>query len=182
MISSALAVLEKEEERNELSDIYKKNIKKFYKTAYSKLHNRHDSQDAIQEAFLSAAKNPDIFFRIPPEKRVAYMIVIIRNISCRIWNKKHKEEINQTELGGDIPDKSPLTEERISSRYSCEEIYRFIDTLPESEKAAVYLKIHLDMKYPEIAKVLEISEEAAKKRITRAISKIRRFTEGKADE
>lgn len=182
MISSALAVLEKEEERNELSDIYQNNIKIFYKTAYSKLHNRHDAQDAIQEAFLSAANNPDIFFAVPPEKRVPYMIVIIRNISCRIWNNKHKEEINLTELDDNIPDKDPPIEERVSSQCSREEIYSFIDTLPESEKAAVYLKIHLDMKYREIAKALGISEEAAKKRITRAISKIRRFTEDKTNE
>lgn len=182
MISFALAVLKNEDERNELSNIYKNNIKIFYKIAYSKLHNRQDAEDAVQEAFLSVANIPSSFFNIPQEKRVLYMNVIIRNTSYRIWNNKHKTEDNLTELDDNITDRSVSIEERISSRYSCEKIYGFIDTLPESEKAAIYLKIHLGIKYPEIAKVLDISEEAAKKRITRAISKIRQFMEDKADE
>ena len=51
MISAALAVLKTDEERNALSEIYTKNIKSFYSIAFSKLHNAHDSEDAIQEAF-----------------------------------------------------------------------------------------------------------------------------------
>lgn len=182
MISFALAVLENESERNELSDIFKNNINNFYKIAYSKLDNRQDAEDAIQEAFLSVANNPSSFFSIPQEKRVPYMNVIIRNTSYRLWNKKHKAENNQTELTDNISDGSVSIDERISSRYSCEEVYGFIDTLPESEKVAIYLKIHIGIKCSDIAKVLNISEEAAKKRITRALSKIRRFLEDKTDE
>lgn len=61
MISAALAVLKTDEERNALSEIYTKNIKSFYSIAFSKLHNAHDSEDAIQEAFLAIARNQTTF-------------------------------------------------------------------------------------------------------------------------
>lgn len=182
MIEAALAILENEEQRNELSEIYEKNIKTFYSIALSNLHNRQDAEDAVQEAFLSVAANPNVFFNIPQEKRVSYMNVIVRNISYRIWNKKQKIKNNQTELDDRIIDESVSAEDKISSEYSCDEIYGFIDTLPEATKAAIYLKIHFDMKYSDIAGALGISEEAAKKRIARAIGKIKQFMEGKADE
>lgn len=182
MISAALAILESEEQRNELSEIYEKNMKTFYSIALSNLHNKQDAEDAIQEAFLSVAKNPDTFFDIPQEKRVSYMNVIIRNISYRIWNKKQKAEDNQVELNNSIADESVSVEEKISSEYSCEEIYGFIHTLPEAAKAALYLKMHFDMKYSDIAEELGISEETVKKRIARAVSKMKQFMEDRADE
>ena len=89
MISAALAVLKTDEERNALSEIYTKNIKSFYSIAFSKLHNSHDSEDAIQEAFLAIARNPDNFFAIPQEKRVSYINVMIRATP----HKVHKLEI-----------------------------------------------------------------------------------------
>ena len=72
MISAALAIIEDESQRNELSDIYERNIKTFYSIAFSKLNNKQDAEDAIQEAFLAIAKNPAPLFNIPSDKRVSY--------------------------------------------------------------------------------------------------------------
>ena len=77
MISAALAILETDEQRNELSKIYERNIKTFYSIAFSKLHNQHDAEDAIQEAFLAVARKPDLLFNIPASKRVSYINVVV---------------------------------------------------------------------------------------------------------
>ena len=179
MISEALAVLETEEQRNELAEFYEIYKNRFYSIAYEHLHNRQDSEDAIQEAFLSIAKNPNALFKILPEKRISYLSVIVRNSAYKIWNRKHKIEETQTELTYDFICDTASPEEQITSELSCEEIYSFIETLPEASKTAVYLKLSFDMKYSDIAKELGISEEAARKRVTRAIHQIRKFMEGK---
>ena len=70
MISAALAVLESEEQRNELSEIYENNISNFYNIAFQQLHNKHDAEDAIQDAFLAIANNTSIFFGIPNENKM----------------------------------------------------------------------------------------------------------------
>ena len=177
MISSALAILETEEQRNELSKIYEHNIKTFYSIAFSKLHNRPDTEDAVQEAFLAVAKKPDVFFGIPDDKKVAYINVIIRNISYKIWNKRHKIAENFIDLDDAVIDENATTEEKVLSDYSCKMVLEFINTLPEGLRVVTYLKMHLGLKNSDIAAVLGISEEAARKRASRAASQIKQYME-----
>lgn len=182
MISAALAVLENEGQRNELSEIYEQNISNFYNIAFQHLHNKQDAEDAIQEAFLSIAKNPSGFFNIPKKDRMPYINAVIRNTSHKIWNKKHAAAEREVEFDEQLFEDSIPLDERIASECSFEEIYRFIDTFPDTTKTAVYFRIHFDMKYSDIAKTLNISEDAAKKRVERAITKIKNFMEGCANE
>ncbi len=182
MISTAIFLLRTASERNELSEIYNRNINKFYSIAFSRLHNQQDAEDAIQEAFLTVANNSQVFFDIPSKKRVSYINVIIRNISCRIWNKKHKIEESRIELDDNLLDEQISTEEKILSNYSCKQILKFIDTLPEGNKTALYLKVSFGMNNAAIAKTLGISEEAAKKRVARAMRQIKQFMEDMKNE
>ena len=173
MISAALAVLESEEQRNELSEIYENNISNFYNIAFQQLHNKHDAEDAIQDAFLAIANNTSIFFGIPNENKMPYINAVIR---------KHATAEREVEFNEQLIEDSIPLDERIVSEYSCEDIYRFIDTFPDTTKTAIYFRIHFDMKYSDIAKTLNISEDAAKKRVERAIAKIKQFMEGCANE
>lgn len=181
MISAALAIIENESQCNELSEIYERNIKMFYSIAFSKLHNKQDAEDAIQESFLAIAKNPALLFNIPTNKRVSYINVVIRNTSSKIWNKKHKIYENETELD-DALNEQISVEDIVINECMCELILKFIETLPETTKAAVYLKTHLGLKNGDIANALGISEGAAKKRIARAINQIKQYMEGLKDE
>ena len=182
MISAALAIIENESQRNELSEIYERNIKMFYSIAFSKLHNKQDAEDAIQESFLAIAKNPALLFNIPCDKRVSYINVIVRNTAYKMWNKRNKVYDHETDLDDTVVDERISIEEAMLSDYSCQQILGFIDTLPETTKAVVYLKTHLGLKNSDIANALGISEEAAKKRIARAINQIKQYMEGLKDE
>ena len=182
MISAALAIIEDESQRNELSDIYERNIKTFYSIAFSKLHNKQDAEDTIQEAFLAIAQNPAPLFKIPSDKRVSYINVIVRNTAYKMWNKRNRIYEYETAFDDTVVDERISVEEMILSDYSCEQILKFIDTLPETTKAAVYLKTHLGLKNSDIANALGISEEAAKKRVARALSQIKQYMEGMKDE
>lgn len=62
MISSALAVLKTDEQRNELSEFYEENKSRLYSIAFERLHNRQDAEDVIQESFLGIAYIPEKFF------------------------------------------------------------------------------------------------------------------------
>lgn len=180
MISTALSVLDTDEQRNQLSQLYERNIDIFYSIAFSKLHNKEESEDALQEAFLVVANNPDTFFSISKEKRVSYVNVIIRNISCKIWNKRHRIIEHEVELDDNIAVDS--TEEIVLSEYSCKQVLNYIDTLSESLKTALYLKMQFDLKNSDIAKILNISEEAAKKRVSRASNLVKKFMEDSKNE
>ena len=68
MLSAALAILKTDEERNKLSEFYEENKDRFYAIAFSKLHNRENAEDAVQDAFLIIADKPDTFFHLTIQK------------------------------------------------------------------------------------------------------------------
>lgn len=177
MISEALSVLENEEQRNELAEIYNNNIKIFYSIALKLLNRKQDAEDAIQEAFMHIAENPDLLFSVSQEKRIKYIKAIIRNVSYRIWDKRNKFDNMQVEIDGDMPDNGIDIDERIVGECSRDDIYKYIDTLPEETRTALYLKLHFGMKNADIARQLGATEEAVKKRIERASVKIRKYVE-----
>ena len=55
MISVALAIIENENQRNELAAFYEKNKSRFYAIAFGHLHKKEESEDAVQEAFSEIA-------------------------------------------------------------------------------------------------------------------------------
>lgn len=75
MISAAFALLETDEQRNELAEFYKKNLEKLYSIAVSKLHNRQSAEDAIQETFLRICRYPEKFFEIDVHKGISKNLV-----------------------------------------------------------------------------------------------------------
>ncbi len=177
MISSALAVMENEEQRNELAKFYEKNKTLFSAIAYEYLHNKEDAEDAIQETFLRIADKPELFFSKSKEDRILYTVVIVRNISVDIYHKKQRNECE--DLTDDIVDESISVIERAVGEVSKKELMTFICSLSEALRQALFLKVHYQMTTSEIAKALGISETAARKRISDAKKRIRRYMEGK---
>lgn len=70
MITAALAILQTDEQRTIISDFYQKYKNRFYAIAYEHLHNPQDSEEAIQEAFLRIAVDPDKFFSLSSDGRI----------------------------------------------------------------------------------------------------------------
>jgi len=99
MINAALAVLETNEQRNELAKFYKKYKQRLYKIAYSKLKNIHDAEDAVMDAILRIADKPDKFFQLKDKKRCGYVSIIVRNAAIDLYNKtlKAKKDKSQEE-------------------------------------------------------------------------------------
>ena len=92
MISVALAILESEEQRNELSEFYEENKRRLYSIAFERLHNRQDAEDAIQETFLGIASKPEKFFSLTNNEKIYHAAAIVRNISVDIFKKRSKHQ------------------------------------------------------------------------------------------
>ena len=87
MVSAALAVLELEGQRSELSEIYGKYRKRFVGVALKVLHNHEDAEDAVQETFLRIADRPDTFFSLNDKNRLRYLCGVVRNVAVDMLNK-----------------------------------------------------------------------------------------------
>ena len=182
MISAALAILDTDEQRNELSEFYEEDKKRFYAIAFSKLHNREAAEDAVQEAFLRFADKPENFFEIPLHKRVAFADVIIRNISVDMFKRQMREDaVDNDSFDNTLTDHLAI-EDIIVEKELYGELVEFIRKLPEAKKSALVLRIIYKKSTAKIAETLNISETAARKRLSDAGKLIKDFLRSRNDE
>lgn len=177
MISAALAILESEEQRNELSELYEQNIKKFYSIAYSKLHNRQDAEDVIQEVFSDIADKPEIFFNIPKSERVTFVDILIRNTAISAFKKEHNRIDKLQELDEEMVDESVRIEDDILAKVARNELIKYILTLPEQQRTVYKLRVITGLSISEIAEQLKISRETVNWHLKMLRKNIRKFIE-----
>ena len=108
MISVALAILETDKQRNELDEFYKEHKNRLYAIALSKLHNEYDAEDAVQETFLNIAKYTEKFFNMEAHKKIAYVLIVIRNVISHMLKDANKLKTDKLTI--DIFDNAPLVE------------------------------------------------------------------------
>lgn len=182
MIDAILATIENEEQRNELAEFYSKQKNRLYAIALSKLHNKADAEDAVQEVFLRIADNPENFFEIPTHKRGAYADVIIRNISIDMYKKQKRENtVNVETLGKELSEYLSV-EDIVIEKEIYGELVDFIRKLPDARKSALMLRIMYKKSTAEIAEMLNISETAARKRLSDAGKQIKDYLRSRNEE
>ena len=177
MISSALAVIENEQQRNELAEFYEKNKSRFYTIALGHLHNQEAAEDAVQETFSIIADKPEIFFTKNENDRLMYTAVIVRNISIDYYKDNQKRMTE--ELTDDIIDEKVEVMKQALGECSKDELMNYIKSLSEPLRQAIFLRVHYQMNTSQIAEALNISETAARKRISDAGKKIKKHLEEK---
>ena len=173
MFETTFSVIEDDEQRSELSVFYSEYKDRLYYIALSKLHDRADAEDAVQEAFSEIADKPEKFFDIPSEKRLAYVDVIVKNIAINIFNARNKipsEPFDDVLLSDDI-----RLDDELFGKVSRDEILSFVDSLPELQRNVLFLHCILGLSIDETAQRLNISLTAANKRLTLARRSVREF-------
>lgn len=166
MLGFYLAFFETQEEKTEFENIYYKYRQDMYKFAFNILRNEHDAEDAVHDAFLSLARNMD---KISGRKCIQirnYLIIIVRNSSYRIYNKR-KKEICADEIDENIPDLQNV-EIDIEEKAEQQKLMELIKTLDEKYADVLILKYFYDLPDKEIARSLGISLENAKIRLYRS--------------
>lgn len=168
MTSAANPATAAEVQRERLSEFYKQNFGRFYALAYSKLHNFQTAEDAIQEAFLRIARNPDNFFKIPPDKQTAYVDVVIKNICIDMFRAQCRSAtVELTDELSDIGAEGSAEENYIST-FSERELLKFIRSMPQQQREVLELRVMEGLSGKEIAQRLGVSEVCVRQRLFRA--------------
>jgi len=123
--------------------------------------NTADAEDITAETFARAWMN---FSAIRTETLKGYLFTIARNQYFESL-RKHRvhEPLNQIQ-----PDANLAVERSIEHRSEIDQIRITLLTLPEIDRSAFVMRVQYDLPYEEIARVLEISEGAAKVKVHRA--------------
>ena len=122
------------------------------------------ADDIVQETYVKIMEKASSYEKGTNAR--AWILSIARNLSIDIYRRRSFDCAEQ-ETG----DEENRFDE--GSVLFSMEVKRALDTLDDEERQIVTMKVYAELKHKMIAKILDISEEACKKKYQRAIAKLR---------
>lgn len=146
-------------------DLYDLYANEVYRFAFWLSGDRFEAEDITSETFVRVWVR---YNTIRTETLKAYLFTIARNIYLKKCRKTNKQvTINDT-----FPDPHPEPEILVDSRLELLRIQKIIQNLPEVDRAAFVLRVHHELPYAEIARILAVSLTAAKVKVHRVRKKL----------
>lgn len=138
-----------------------------YRVAKAILNKEEDIEDAVSESILKAYKNiqtlkDEAFFK-------TWLIRIVINESNNLYKKRAKEIAVDKEHFKDI---------QVNDNYKDLSLYNAINSLDDDLRITTILFYFEDMKYKDIAKLLNVREGTIKSRLSRAKEKLYNILKG----
>lgn len=147
---------------NQLYETYAEDVFRF---AYWLSGNRHWADDITSETFIRAW----VHFRpIRTETLKAYLFTIARNYFLGQMRKENRI----MDLDEGLPDPGLVPDIKVEILDEIHKARIYLQTLPECDRTAFILRVQHDIPYAEIARVLKISESAARVKVHRTRKKI----------
>jgi RNA polymerase sigma-70 factor (ECF subfamily) len=142
----------------ELYSTYHQDVFRF---AYWLSGNVAEAEDITSETFVRAWTN---IGRIHTETLKGYLLRIARNAYLGEMRKRRRE----VDLPEALSDGNPGPERLAVLRDELRSVQGTLQGLPEGERAALVMRVVYEMEYAEIARVLDVSEVAARVKVHRA--------------
>lgn len=137
-----------------------------YAMALSILKNKEDAEDAVQQTLYKAYERLDTL-RFSEKFRPWILKILTNECYAVIRSRKTAAPVEEME---DIPDKEFETEERLT-------LWETVSRLKIEQRTVVLLFYYQDLSIKEISKVLGVSEDTVKKRLSRARAALRQSLE-----
>ena len=144
--------------------IHKYMNRQIYAVAYAVLRDFSLSDDIVQETYVKIMENASSYEKGTNAR--AWILSIARNLSIDVYRRRSLDCADH-----DVREEETRFDE--GSVLFSMEVKRALDTLDDEERQIVTMKVYAELKHKVIAKILDISEEACKKKYQRAIAKLR---------
>ena len=137
--------------------------KLMFKIAMDVLHNHADAEDAVAEAFKSTFIHSRKIKTIDCPETKSLLVITVRNKAIDIYRKNKRH--SAAELTEDIPDLSFKMPEDGGLAES-------ISKLPAIDRDIVLLRVDNELRFREIAEILNMKTDTVRKRYRRALEKL----------
>lgn len=141
-----------------------KNYNKYYKLAFSYVHNDSDAMDIVQDSAYKAIKNAELLKNQKYVDTWIYRIVINQ---CKTFLSKNNQ------ITDDISDVNIS----FNDKYENIDLKNALNALDNDEKAIIILRFFEDLKIEDIASVLDIKVNTVKSRLYRCLRKLESIME-----
>ncbi len=170
-----LFTIENFHDRLKTERLYLSYRKLMYKEAFEIVQNRHCAEDAVSESFVRIIDNLHKKDEQDCLKTRSFLVIICRNVAKNIYNKKiylnNQPDAYDDVLPEDVSESSDSLDILVKKE-TLSEIAGIIKNLDPIYRDVFLLKNVHGLSRAEIAAIVGISEEAVKKRLVRAKSKI----------
>ncbi len=165
MLSMFMALIDSAEQQTKFEKIYYAYRKQMFITAKSVLGNNEQTEDAVQEAFLSIAKQIGHIQDNDEKKLRAYVLTVAHHAALDIQKKEMKYR------NGGIPFEEkvvPNPEDLIVEAEATDELTKVIRKLPAIYQEVLMMKIVQELDYSEIADILHRPQATIRQQTARA--------------
>lgn len=174
----------KEGDKNALKDIYEAYMPYLYSYVFQMIKSRENAEDIISDFFLKLWKLADDYE--PKKGHKSWMIQIVRNMTIDFLRKHKREDLTDFSSEDSYEEErgygkaasamakeaaNGTEEEKIISDLSFTEA---LETLKESERQIVHLKIAGELTFKEIGQLLQLPMGTVTWKYQNAIKKLRR--------
>ncbi len=172
MLLFYLSLLDTQEEKSKMENLYYTYRGLMLKVAYDILKDYELANDALHTSFLKIVNHLDKIEEISCHKTKAYMVIVIENVSKNLYNKRKKRyEVPLERIENELADSIDISE-AIEDKMTVEYIYNIIKLLPPMYSEILTLKYTSELTDKQISEILGISTPAVRKRLERARKKL----------
>lgn len=150
----------KNTKEQKIEELLLENYNRYYRLAYSYVHNEADAADIVQDGAYKAILNSDTLQK--EEYASTWIYRIMLNEIFRFLKKEMPVSIEEV-----------FVEQAEEDSYEDVDLRRALDSLSKEDKTVIELKYFEDMKLTDIAEVLGENVSTVKSRLYRGLKKLR---------
>lgn len=136
-----------------------KNYNKYYRLAYSYVHNESDAMDIVQEGAYKAILKSESLKSVEYIDTWIYRIMINEALGFLRKNKRESREIQEEDLIS-------------KDNYQDVDLRKSIDILPPTERAIITLRYFEDLEISQIAEIVDENINTVKTKLYRTLKKL----------
>ena len=170
--------IENDGDREKAAELYKLYSSIMLYIAKSILHDHYLAEDAVIEAFIKIMDNLNKINKINCSQTRRFVAVIVRNVAFDFF--KHRNRCKEVPIDNNLDylvTEKPILD-KFTTKEACSKITDAITKLNKNYFDILYLKIKFDYSNKEISKILKISEDNVKMRLSRASKGLKEKTFG----
>ena len=126
-----------------------------------------EAEDLLQETFVQVLRRPEALAEVRSVR--AWLLAIARNLAAGTLRKRRRHVAMPV---GSLP-QTRAAEEEAEPRL--EAMYRAMETLPDEQREVLYLRLHQQLSYAEIAVVEGVPVGTVGSRVHQAVARLRQI-------
>ena len=181
MLGFYLSMLDTDEERNLLTDIYEEHQYWCLQAAMKITKNREDAEDAVHEAFICLINNRDIL-KLPREKIKHLLITIAKRRAIDIVRKREHSATEAWDDMEDFPSMDESIDLQIEKAEDFERLHTYLQMLNERYSTVLEMKYYSELSNEKIGQILGKTTRQVEQMLYRAKLKLREVIDDGGDE